>query len=391
MVVTVSHAGYIKRVPLSTYRAQKRGGRGRAGMATREEDFVAQVFVASTHTPVLFFTNSGRAYKLKVWRLPLGTPQARGRPIIQLLQNVQQGEGISAVLPLPEDDAGSDGLTVVFATASGHVRRNSLADFAEVKANGKIAMKFEGEDANDRLVGVALATERDDVLLATRKGRAIRFPVSEVRVFAGRASIGVRGIRLDKGDTVISMTVLQHVELGPEEREAYLAEAARRRRAAGEEAAETVEPEEAAAAGAEDEEEKPTASISLSEERFAELAALEQMLLSVTEKGFGMRTSAHDYRITLRGGKGIRNVVATERRGTVVDVFPVERSDQLMIVTDGGTMIRTAVDDVRLARRPNAGVILFRVGDGERVVSAARLADTGAENGGEGEPVSVGG
>jgi DNA gyrase subunit A len=303
---------------------------------------------------------------------------------------VQQGEGISAVLPLPEDDAGSDGLTVVFATASGHVRRNSLADFAEVKANGKIALKFEGEDANVRLVGVALAPERDDVLLATRKGRAIRFPVSEVRVYAGRASIGVRGISLDKGDTVISMTVLQHVELGAEEREAYLAEAARRRRAAGEEAAETVEPEEAAAAGPEDEEEKPTASISLSEERFAELAALEQMLLSVTEKGFGMRTSAHDYRITLRGGKGIRNVVATERRGTVVDVFPVERSDQLMIVTDGGTMIRTAVDDVRLARRPNAGVILFRVGDGERVVSAARLADTGTENG-EGEPVSEGG
>jgi DNA gyrase subunit A len=378
-------------VPLSTYRAQKRGGRGRAGMATREEDFVSNVFVASTHTPILFFTNSGRAYKLKVWRLPLGTPQARGRPMIQLLPNVQQGEGISTVLPLPEEEGSWGDYQIAFATRHGHVRRNLLSDFAEVKANGKIAMKFEGDDADDRLIGVALATEQEDVLLATRKGRAIRFAVSDVRVFASRASVGVRGIRLEKDDTVISMTVLRHVELSPEVRDAYLAEAARRRRATDEEGADAVEPDDAAVPGGEEDEETPATSVTLSEERFAELASLEQMLLSVTENGFGMRTSAHDYRITARGGKGIRNVVVTERRGAAVAVFPVELSDQLMLVTDGGTMIRTAVHDVRLARRPNAGVILFRVGDGERVVSAARLADTGEENGSDGEPVSEGG
>ncbi len=241
MVVTVSHAGYIKRVPLSTYRAQRRGGRGRAGMAIREEDFLNEVFVASTHAPVLFFTSSGRVYKLKVHRLPLGTPQARGRPMVNLLPNLVPGETISTVMPLPEDEASWADLTVMFATANGYVRRNALSDFGDVRANGKIAMKFEGEDADDRLIAVATCTDADDVLLATRNGKAIRFQVKSepelnrgVRVFTGRSSVGVRGIRLLGDDLVISMSILRHQEVGPEVRNAYLSLAARRRRPIGE-------------------------------------------------------------------------------------------------------------------------------------------------------------
>jgi DNA gyrase subunit A len=378
MVVTVSHAGYIKRVPLSTYRAQKRGGRGRAGMATREEDFVAQVFVASTHTPVLFFTSTGRVYKLKVWRLPLGTPQARGRPMVQLLQNLAEGERISTVLPLPEDDAGSDGLTVVFATANGHVRRNSLADFAEVKANGKMAMKFEGDDADDRLIGVALATENDDVLLATRNGRAIRFRATDVRVFTGRASVGVRGIKLAGDDAVIAMSVLAHVEISPEVRAAYF----KRRRSNGEEVEDASEPESGEAAAEE---------ARLSDEEYERLKAGEQLVLSVTEKGFGIRYVAYDYRITNRGGSGIENVSVGKRSDAVVASFPVVDTDQIMLVTDGGMVIRVPVDDIRVARRAAQGVVVFKVADGERVVSVARLADAGEENGGDGEPAAEGG
>ena len=236
MVVTVSHAGYIKRVPLSTYRAQRRGGRGRAGMAIREEDFLSEVFVASTHAPVLFFTSSGRVYKLKVYRLPLGTPQARGRPMVNLLPNLVPGETISTVMPLPEDEESWADLTVMFATANGYVRRNALSDFGDVRANGKIAMKFEGEDADDRLIAVATCTDADDVLLATRNGKAIRFPVERrARVFTGRSSVGVRGIRLLGDDLVISMSILRHEEVAPEMRNAYLSLAARRRRPIGEE------------------------------------------------------------------------------------------------------------------------------------------------------------
>src|SRR5579862_7170651 len=236
MVVTVSVNGAIKRVPLSAYRAQRRGGRGRAGMAIRDEDAVSQLFVASTHTPVLFFTTTGRAYKLKVWRLPAGTPQSRGRAIVNLLPNIASGEGISAILPLPEDETSWGELHVMFATANGYVRRNSLADFVDVRANGKIAMKFEGEDADDSLIGVATCTDADDVLLATKDGRAIRFPVGEVRVFSGRSSVGVRGIRLLADDQVISMSILRHEEVAPETRDAYLSLAARRRREGDEEA-----------------------------------------------------------------------------------------------------------------------------------------------------------
>jgi DNA gyrase subunit A len=383
MVVTVSHAGYIKRVPLSTYRAQRRGGRGRAGMAIREEDFLSEVFVASTHAPVLFFTSSGRVYKLKVHRLPLGTPQARGRPMVNLLPNLLPGERISTVMPLPEDEDSWADLTVMFATANGYVRRNALSDFGDVRANGKIAMKFEGEDADDRLIAVATCTDAHDVLLATRNGKAIRFPVGDVRVFVGRSSVGVRGIRLLGDDFVISMSILRHEEVAADVRDAYLSLAARRRRELDEdgEAGPETPPE---ADEAENGAGEPEGSIS--DETYADLAAREECVLSVTERGFGVRTSAYDYRITGRGGQGIDNMDLRRRDGdAVVAVFPVGGADQVMLVTDAGMVIRCPVHDIRIARRRSQGVVIFKVGDGERVVSVARLPDDTEDNG-EGAP-----
>ena len=375
MVVTVSHAGYIKRVPLSTYRAQRRGGRGRAGMAIREEDFLSQVFVASTHAPVLFFTSSGRVYKLKVHRLPLGTPQARGRPMVNLLPNLIAGERISTVMPLPEDEESWADLTVMFATANGSVRRNALSDFGDVRANGKIAMKFEGEDADDRLIAVATCTDADDVLLASRNGKAIRFPVADVRIFAGRSSTGVRGIRLTGDDLVISMSILRHEEVAPDARNAYLSLAARRRREMGEES------ENATGQVPEDGDNGNGGEAAIAEEEFADLAGREEFLLSVTEKGFGVRSSAYDYRITGRGGQGINNMDLTRRQDAVVAVFPVGHNDQIMLVTDGGMVIRCPVDDIRIARRGSQGVVIFKLGDGERVMSVARLPEVADENG----------
>ncbi|HVM79672.1 MAG TPA: DNA gyrase subunit A [Stellaceae bacterium] len=375
MVVTVSHGGYIKRVPLSTYRAQRRGGRGRAGMSIREEDFVSEVFVASTHASVLFFTASGRVYKLKVYRLPEGTPQARGKAMINLLPNLAPGESISAVLPLPEDEASWGNYTVMFATAKGNVRRNALSDFGNVMANGKMAMKFEGEDADDRLIGVALSTEKDDVLLATRLGKAIRFPVEDVRIFTGRSSVGVRGIKLGEGDSVISMTILRHEEVAPEKRDAYMRLAAKRRRQMGAES-------DAAAATAVTEPEADAETVAeISEEEFDALAKREEFLLSITEKGFGVRTSAYDYRITGRGGQGIENMDLSRRNDAIVAVFPVHHRDQVMLVSNAGTVIRLPVNDIRIARRRTQGVVVFKPGEGERVVSAARLGETGDENG----------
>ena len=349
MVVTVSHAGYIKRVPLSTYRAQRRGGRGRAGMAIREEDFLSEVFVASTHAPVLFFTSAGRVYKLKVHRLPLGTPQARGRPMVNLLP-LGEGETISTVMPLPEDEESWADLTVMFATAKGSVRRNALSDFADIRANGKIAMKFEGEDADDRLIAVATCTDADDVLLATRNGKAIRFPVADVRIFAGRSSVGVRGIRLLGDDQVISMSILRHEEVAPGHAQRVSETARDRRRAMGEESEagrrrqngdQGAEPEDAEDDGAE---------AAISEEAFADLAAREEFVLSVTEKGFGVRSSAYDYRITGRGGQGLNNMDLSRRSDAVVAVFPIGHNDQLMLVTDTGMVIRVPVHDIRIAR-----------------------------------------
>jgi DNA gyrase subunit A len=369
MVVTVTHAGYIKRVPLSTYRAQRRGGRGRAGMATREEDFLSQVFVVNTHTPVAFFSSRGMSYQLKVYKLPLGTPQARGKPMVQLLP-LAEGETISTLMPLPQDEAKWANMHVMFATSTGNVRRNALSDFTNIKANGKIAMKLE---EGERLIAVRPCSEAEDVLLATQGGKCIRFPVSDVRVFSGRTSTGVRGIKLAEGDEVISMSVLRHAEFDIAERDAYLRMAKRRR-------GEDVEPEAPANGEAP---EPAVPAVTLSEERYAAFAVQEEFILSVTARGFGKRTSAYEYRITNRGGQGIANIETSERNGAVVASFPVRHEDQIMLVTNRGQLIRTPVDDIRIARRSTQGVTLFRVEDGERVMSVTRLGD---ENDTEGAP-----
>ena len=366
MVVTVTNTGYIKRVPLSAYRAQRRGGKGRSGMTMRDEDFIHQVFVANTHTPVLFFSSAGIAYKTKVYKLPLGTPQARGKAMVNLLP-LGEGETISTVMPMPEDETTWGELHVMFATVSGNVRRNLLSDFVDIRANGKIAMKL---DPDDRLIGVQTCSEDQDVLLAVRGGKCIRFPVTDVRVFKGRDSTGVRGIRLESGDDLISMSMLTHIEVDTETRDAYLRLANARRRVAGE----AVEGDDEAAAVA-----------TLSVEDFDRLAAAEQFILTVTAKGFGKRTSAYEYRITGRGGQGIANIETNERNGRVVASFPIGGDDQIMLVTDGGKLIRLPVHDIRIAGRRTQGVTLLRTADDEQVVSAACLTDVGgnSEDGGE--------
>jgi len=308
VVVTVSHRGYIKRVPLSTYRAQRRGGKGRAGMSTRDEDVVTQIFIASTHTPVLFFSSRGMAYRMKVWRLPPAAPQSAGKALVNLLP-LEQGEVITSILPLPEDEATWGALELMFATRSGNVRRNSLADFVTINRNGKIAMKL---DEGDQIVRVSVCTSDDDVLLTTADGRCIRFPVSDVRVFKGRDSTGVRGIRLENGDAVISMAMLRHVEV-----------------------------------------------------------------LTVSMRGFGKRSSSYEYRISGRGGKGITAMVVNERNGRLIASFAVEESDQIMLVTDGGKLIRCRIDDVRIAGRNTQGVRIFKTEEGEKVVSVERVPEEG--------------
>jgi DNA gyrase subunit A len=365
MVVTVTHGGYIKRVPLSAYRAQRRGGKGRAGMATKEEDFLSQVFVCDTHTPVLFFSSRGLVYRLKVYRLPEGAPQSRGKALVNLLP-LQEGESITNVMPMPEDEATWDALDIMFATASGHVRRNRLSDFTNIHANGKIAMKLEN---GDRLVGTMTCTEDMDVLLAARSGKCIRFPVPQVRVFSGRTSMGVRGISLDEGDEVISLSMLRHVEVETEERDAYVRAANARRRAEGEAA----------------EDEGGGNGLTLDPERIAWFEEREQFILTVTENGYGKRTSAYEYRITNRGGSGIANIDTSERNGKVVASFPVGHADQIMLVTDGGMVIRCPVDGIRIAGRRTQGVTLFQTAEGQRVVSVTRVAEVeGGENGGNG-------
>jgi DNA gyrase subunit A len=356
MVVTLTLNGYAKRVPLSTYRAQRRGGRGRAGMATREEDFVSQVFVASTHTPILIFTSRGMAHALKVYRLPLGTPQARGKALVNLLP-LAEGERIATMMPLPEDESTWQELHVMFATSGGQVRRNALSDFTNIKANGKIAMKLEDEHGTSlgELIGVQPCNQDQDVLLAAASGKCIRFPVTDVRLFVGRTSTGVRGIRLQEGDEVISMSILNHVEVETDERDAYLRTASALRR------------------GDED--------LSGCDRAFDSLAGAEQFILTVTENGYGKRSSAYEYRIAGRGGQGIINIETSERNGRVVASFPVGDDDQLLLVTDGGKLIRCPVADIRLAGRNTQGVILFKTGEGERVVSVTRLIESGVDNG----------
>ncbi|WP_142416842.1 DNA gyrase subunit A [Bartonella massiliensis] len=365
MVVTVSHSGYIKRVPLNTYRAQRRGGKGRSGMSTKDEDFVTRLFVANTHTPVLFFSSRGIVYKEKVWRLPLGTPQSRGRALINMLP-LQQGERITTIMPLPEDEASWSALDVMFATTRGTVRRNKLSDFVQVNRNGKIAMKLDEED---EILSVETCTEHDDVVLTTANGQCIRFPVVGVRVFAGRNSVGVRGINLAKGDKVISMTILEHVEATSIERSAYIKRVMNERRAAG------------ADADIEDivtfDEEDGGIETELTDERYAELHAREQMLLTVSEFGYGKRSSSYEFRISGRGGKGIRatDPSKTAEIGKLVAAFPVKAQDQIMLVSDGGQLIRVPVEEIRTAGRSTKGVTIFNTAEGERVVSVERISE----------------
>jgi DNA gyrase subunit A len=367
MVVTVSHLGYVKRVPLSTYRAQRRGGKGRAGMQTRDEDFVSRLFVANTHVPVLYFSSRGRVYKEKVWRLPQAAPQARGKALINILP-LEQGETITSILPLPEDESAWGERDVMFATTSGRVRRNKLSDFAKVRPSGIIAMKL---DEGDSIVDVQTCTENDDVLLTANGGQCIRFQVDEVRVFKGRDSDGVRGIALAEGDKVISMSILRHVDATAEERAAYLKRASAVRRGVNGEA-------EEAAPDAED----ATGAIELGERRYVELSEAEQFVLTVSERGYGKRSSSYEYRTTGRGGKGIVAMALTNKTGRVIASFPVEDQDQLMLVTDGGQLIRTRVEGIRIAGRSTQGVIVFDTAEAERVVSVERISEEGDENGG---------
>ncbi len=366
MVVTVSRKGYIKRVPLDTYRAQRRGGKGRAGMTTRDEDFVTRLFVANTHTPMLFFSSLGMVYRMKVWRLPLAQPQSLGKALINLLP-LQQDERISTIMPYPEDSESLDNLYVMFATRMGNVRRNALSDFLSIRQNGKIAMKL---NEGDQIIGVQICTESSDVLLTSHDGLAIRFPVTAIRVFKGRDSSGVRGIKLADDNRVMSMTILHHMEATPPESRAYLKAANAARRAVGEELEEGVEsdidldPSEAA-----------EGEVNLSPERYAQLGALEQFILTVSQNGFGKRTSSYEYRLTNRGGKGIISMTVNDRNGKLINAFPIEDSDQIMLVTDMGKLIRTPIHDVRIAGRNTQGVTIFKTAESEKVVAVEHIPE----------------
>ena len=382
MVVTITRDGFIKRTPLDVFRAQNRGGRGRAGAGTRGDDVVTRSFNAHTHQWVLFFSSGGKAFRQKVWRLPEAAPTAKGRALVNLLPELGQ-DSITAVLPLPLDEELWDSLHLVFATLSGNVRRNRLSDFRNVRAAGLIAMRL---DEGDRLIGVATCREGDDLFLATRLGRCIRFQITEetLRVFAGRDSSGVRGIRLAPGDGVVSLSVLRHVEASTEERASYLRLANARRRAAG------IEAEDEGAEPAVGELGEPVADVALTAERVAELEEAEEFLLTVTSAGFGKRSSAYEYRVTGRGGQGIANIALAKRNGSgVVATFPVHQGDHVMLVTDGGQLIRIRADQVRLTGRHAMGVTLFRLGTGEHVSSVFPVMeeagdDNGAAESGEG-------
>jgi DNA gyrase subunit A len=370
MVVTVTHGGYVKRTPLATYRTQNRGGKGRSGMATKEEDAVVRLFVASTHAPILFFSSEGQVYTLKVWRLPVGLPNSRGKALVNLLP-LEQGETITSILTAPEDEAAWDRQDLMFATQSGGVRRNKLSDFQRINRNGKIAMKL---DEGDHIVGVSICTADQDVLLTTALGRCIRFSVDEVRVFAGRDSTGVRGIRLAEGDKVMSMAILRQVDASPDERRAYMKYATALRKAKGE----AVEGEEPVAADETDEGGGPESEegADLTSERIAQLEAAEQFILTADSEGYGKRTSAYDYRRTGRGGQGL-TAHDMSRGGHLVAAFPVEHGDEIMMVSDQGQIIRAPVDQIRIAGRATRGVILFRTAENEHVVSVEHIEATG--------------
>jgi DNA gyrase subunit A len=363
MVVTVSHAGYIKRVPLSTYRAQRRGGKGRAGMQTREEDFVSRLFVASTHSPVLYFSSRGKVYKEKVWRLPLAAPQARGKALINILP-LEQNELITTIMPLPDEDKWA-GLQLMFATTNGIVRKIALEHYVDVRPSGIKAIKLE---EGDSIASVELCNDHDDVLLTTQEGQCIRFPVNKTSLKKGRDTIGDIGIKLADGDKVISMSILRHVQATADERVAYLRRAnAVRRGGAAEPEEDSTEADEAAAA------------IELGEKRYVEMSANEQFVLTVSEKGFGKRSSSYEYRTTGRGGKGIVAMAITQKNGNLVASFPVEETDQLMLVTNAGKLIRTRVEGIRIAGRSTQGVIVFATADDEKVVSVERISEEGED------------
>ena len=365
MVVTTTNTGYIKRVKLDTYRAQHRGGKGRAGMSTRDEDTVTNLFVACTHSPLLFFSTRGIVYKLKTYRLPEGTPQSLGKALINILP-LQQGETISTIMTLPETEEECEKLTVMFATSKGTVRRNKLSDFWRVNQNGKIAMKL---DEGDKLVGVAICDDNQDILLSAKNGKCVRFPVDDVRVFASRASTGVRGMKLIGDDEVMSMSVLKHAKAEIDKRDAYLKEAAARRRAAG--------------IATEDDkvEVESTSNTTLTPEEFDKMAADEEFILTLTSAGYGKRTSAYEYRITSRGTQGVTNIKTDEgkRAAHVIASMPVNKDDDLMLVTDGGQLIRTRVGDIRIAGRATMGVIVFRLDGKEKVVSATAVPNMGED------------
>ena len=384
MVVTVSHLGYIKRVPLSTYRAQKRGGKGRGGMQVREEDFVSRLFVASTHAPVLFFSSAGQVYKEKVWRLPLAAPQARGKALINILP-LDPGETITTIMPLPEDETTWGNYDAMFATTKGTVRRNKLSDFVEVRRSGIIAMKLA---PGEGIVDVAICTEKDDVLLTSSGGQCIRFPVPDVRVFSGRTSMGVRGIALEPDDRLISMSILRHIDVTSDERAAYLKRASAIRRGTGAEVEATGE------AGAEDaheteQENGDAGNIELGEQRYVELSEAEQFVLTLSERGYGKRTSSYEYRITGRGGKGIVAMDIWQKVkggfelkpkiGRLTASFPIEEDDQVMLVTNAGKLIRTMASGIRIAGRSTQGVIVLDTADDEKVVSVERLSEDDSE------------
>ncbi len=369
MVVMVTTGGYIKRVPLATYRAQKRGGKGRSGINLRDEDATTELFVTSTHTPVLFFSSTGKVYKLKVYRLPLSTPQARGKALVNIFP-LAAGETITTFMPLPENEEDWDKQNIFFSTAQGNVRRNDLSDFKSVMSNGKIAIKL---DDNDKLVGVKTVMEEDHVMLSMKEGKAIRFPVDAVRVFKSRTSDGVRGVKLTDKDEVVSITVLHGIRADAEEREQYRKVASAKRRASGEE---------------EEGEALDLSDIKLTEEKIAEMEQAEQFILTITENGYGKRTSAFEYRVTGRGGSGVTAIGLGKKNGKVVASFPVDADDQIMLMTDKGTLIRTPVKDIRVCGRTSQGVITFRTDGKEKVISAVRIkGDLLEQDGDEGDMV----
>ena len=376
MVVTITHGGYVKRVPLDTYRAQRRGGKGRSGMSMKDDDFISDLFVASTHTPILFFTSRGIVHRMKVYQLPLATPQSRGKALVNLLP-LEKDENVNVYMRMPEAEDLWDELDIMFATSHGSIRRNKLSDFKNIRSNGLIAMKL-GDD--ESLVSVRICTEDEDVMLSTRMGKAIRFPVTDIRVFSGRTSTGVRGIKLkEKGDEVISMSILKHVDVTPDERNAYLKMASQM--IGGDSEGMDVE----------------DTDFEITQERFQELLDKEQILLTISNKGYGKRTSAYEYRVSGRGGQGVANMALTKKNGgEVVATFPVTDSHQIMLVTDKGQLIRTPVENVRVTGRSAQGVTIFKVGDDENVVSVAWLVQEDEEEqveaaveGQEGEAPSV--